>query len=107
MGTPHETPHETPQEIVRQSARERAPQQSLALFAELAPAPAPRALPSAGQRHLAAANRLAKRMRRLKGHSEEQTKAGQAICRHLLALLEESSTTPGDLPSTLPGSGTE
>ena len=40
--------------------------------------------------HLIAANRLARAIRRLPDHSPEQTRAGQAICRHLLALLEEA-----------------
>lgn len=40
--------------------------------------------------HLIAANRLARAIRRLPDHSPEQTRTGQAICRHLLALLEEA-----------------
>ncbi len=40
--------------------------------------------------HLVAANRLARAIRRYPDYSPEQTRAGQAICRHLLALLEES-----------------
>lgn len=43
-----------------------------------------------GDPHLIAANRLARSIRRLPDHSPEQTRAGQAICRHLLALLEEA-----------------
>ena len=43
-----------------------------------------------GDPHLIAANRLARAIRRMPDHSPEQTRAGQAICRHLLALLEEA-----------------
>jgi hypothetical protein len=43
-----------------------------------------------GDSHLIAAKRLARAMRRFPDHSPEQTRAGQAICRHLLALLDES-----------------
>ena len=53
-----------------------------------------RALAGDGQpsadRHLVAARRLAKAIRRLPDHSVEQTRAGQAICQHLIALLEDS-----------------
>lgn len=48
-----------------------------------------RAALTPSQRHLAAARRLAKGMWRLPDHSREQTRAGQAICRHLIASLEE------------------
>ena len=41
-------------------------------------------------RHLVAARRLARMVRRLPEHSVEQTRAGQAICRHLIALLKEA-----------------
>jgi len=50
-----------------------------------------KAAPPRADRHLAAAGRLAKAIRRLPDHSVEQTRAGQAICRHLIALLEESA----------------
>ena len=43
-----------------------------------------------GDHHLIAANRLARAIRRMPDHSPQQTRAGQAICRHLLALLEEA-----------------
>lgn len=43
-----------------------------------------------GDPHLVAARRLARAIGRLPDHSPEQTRAGQAICRHLLALLEEA-----------------
>ncbi len=77
--------------------------ESLPLFAELSPgrskelvesgvqARRRRASQPVGDRHLAAARRLAKAIRRLPDHSAEQTRAGQAICRHLIALLEEST----------------
>ena len=69
------------------------------LFADLPQAPdrqrsrAGRNPPDSGvqaDRHLAAARRLAKAMRRLPDHSAEQTRTGQAICRHLIALLEDA-----------------
>jgi hypothetical protein len=41
------------------------------------------------QRHLYAARRLAKGMWRLPEGSAEQTRAGQEICRHLIASLED------------------
>jgi hypothetical protein len=50
-------------------------------------------LPSA-DRHLVAAGRLASAIRRLPEHSVEQTRAGLAICRHLIALLEENDQGP-------------
>ena len=53
-------------------------------------------------RHLAAARRLARRIGRLPDHSEAQVEAGQSICRHLLAMLRESLTPPGEDPATPP-----
>ena len=49
-------------------------------------------------RHLRAARRLSGVVRKLPDHSEEQTRAGQAICRHLIALLEEGSEKEADEP---------
>jgi hypothetical protein len=46
--------------------------------------------------HLIAADRLAKTIRRLPDYSAAQTHAGQAICRHLIALLEESNPETPD-----------
>ncbi|MCZ6644332.1 MAG: hypothetical protein O7F71_22365 [Gammaproteobacteria bacterium] len=40
--------------------------------------------------HLRAARRLSRVVRKHPDHSREQTRAGQAICRHLIALLEEA-----------------
>ncbi len=69
---------------------------TLPLFAELAEPPATARSVGYDERpridaHLAAAGRLAKKIRRLPDHSAEQTRAGQAICRHLIALLEEGA----------------
>ena len=66
--------------------------ESLPLFADLDPVPddkrvVPKRRPL--NRHLRAARRLSGILRKLPDHSEEQTQAGQAICRHLIALLEE------------------
>jgi hypothetical protein len=50
-----------------------------------------------GDRHLRAAQRLARRMRRLKDRSPEQTQVGLAICEQLKAYLrssEKSSAGP-------------
>ena len=67
--------------------------ESLPLFRELEP-------PRDGKRvvrdrslnpHLSAARRLSRVVRRLPDHSAEQTRAGQAICRHLIALLQEAA----------------
>ncbi len=44
--------------------------------------------------HLRAARRLSRAVRKLPDYSEEQTRAGQAICRHLIALLEETAQEP-------------
>ena len=49
---------------------------------------------SEGDRHLAAARRISKGMWRLPEHSPEETQAGQAICRHLLASLADWTETP-------------
>ncbi|MFU8814101.1 MAG: hypothetical protein ACNA7W_02070 [Pseudomonadales bacterium] len=45
---------------------------------------------AAGDRHLRAAWRLARAMRRLPDRSTEQTRAGLAICAHLRAALAEA-----------------
>jgi len=86
------------------TSRERLHPATLPLFGELPPlgeevesrrqqqrrAISPRSGCATGsQRHLYAATRLAKRMWRLPEGSEEQTRAGQEICRHLVACLEE------------------
>ena len=70
--------------------------ETLPLFAELtdskspdvAPAQSQHAVEAAGDKHLRAARRLAKAIRRLPEQSEQQVKTGRAICRHLIALLE-------------------
>ncbi|MCZ6709778.1 MAG: hypothetical protein O7B25_05390 [Gammaproteobacteria bacterium] len=49
---------------------------------------------AAADRHLLAAGRLANAIRRLPEHSVEETRAGLAICRHLIALLEENEQDP-------------
>jgi hypothetical protein len=78
--------------------------ESMPLFADLPQAPdrhrsrVGRNRPDSGvqaDRHLAAARRLAKAMRRLPDHSAEQTRTGQAICRHLIALLEDAKVEEG------------
>ena len=67
---------------------------TLPLFADLPPS-SPRSAVAAASRaatpeqHLVAAQRLARRMRRLPERASRQTRAGQAICRHLIALLQE------------------
>ena len=43
-------------------------------------------------RHLQAARQLSRRMARLPDQSPEQVRAGQLICRHLVAMLEQSKT---------------
>jgi hypothetical protein len=40
-------------------------------------------------RHLQAARQLSRRMARLPDQSPEQLRAGQLICRHLVAMLEQ------------------
>jgi len=57
-------------------------------------APRPRRAPESRGRseHLRAAMRLSRAMRRLPHHSRAETETGIAICRHLQALLAESST---------------
>ena len=52
------------------------------LFSELEPRVNP---------HLVAAKRLSRAIRRTPDRSPAQTRTGQAICRHLIALLESSS----------------
>ena len=66
--------------------------ESLPLFADLDPVPDDKRIIRRRRplnRHLRAARRLSGILRKLPDHSEEQTRAGQAICRHLIALLEE------------------
>ncbi len=46
--------------------------------------------PIGSERHLQAARRLSRRIRRYPDRSVEQTRAGLAICRHLQALLAQS-----------------
>ena len=41
-------------------------------------------------RHLLAARQLSRRIARLPDQSPEQLRAGQLICRHLVAMLEQS-----------------
>ena len=72
--------------------------ETLPLFAESAPVAVAEeqtldartrpAVESDADRHLRAATRLAKAMRRLPERSAQQVKTGRAICRHLIALLE-------------------
>jgi hypothetical protein len=57
---------------------------SLSLFDE-----SPRERADSQRRHLAAARRLSKRIARLPDRSEEQTRAGRQICRHLVAMLKD------------------
>ena len=49
-------------------------------------------------RHLAAARRLSRRMRKLRDRSPEETRAGLQICRHLRALLTDADNQPGNPP---------
>ncbi len=72
-------------------------QNSLSLFDELPCAEATASVASAApprrdaqQQHLRAARRLARQMRRFADQSAEQVHAGQQICRHLVAMLEEA-----------------
>ena len=70
--------------------------ETLPLFAELpdskppdvAPAQSQHPVEAAADKHLRAARRLAKAIRRLPDQSDQQVKTGRAICRHLIALLE-------------------
>jgi hypothetical protein len=50
------------------------------------------------QRHLQAARRLSRRIARLPDHSPEQLRAGQMICRHLVAMLEEAAAESESTP---------
>ncbi len=81
------------------SASEQGEQgETLPLFAESAAVAVPEeqtldararpAVESDADRHLRAATRLAKAIRRLPERSAQQVKTGRAICRHLIALLE-------------------
>ncbi|MFW6092775.1 MAG: hypothetical protein ACODAC_02300 [Pseudomonadota bacterium] len=70
---------------------------TLPLFDELEPpAPGQRSgRPAASLRHLRAARRLSRSMRRYPERSPEQTRAGIAICRHLQAVLADSERSSG------------
>jgi hypothetical protein len=46
-------------------------------------------------RHLSAARRLARQIRRTAPGSAEQTETGLRICRHLRAMLEAGAASPG------------
>jgi DNA-binding transcriptional LysR family regulator len=50
-----------------------------------------------GDRHLRAARRLSRAIRRLPDGSAEQTRTGLAICAHLRALLAESNLAESNL----------
>lgn len=56
-----------------------------------APCPGPAPESRGRSEHLRAAMRLSRAMRRLPHHSRAETETGIAICRHLQALLAESS----------------
>ena len=61
---------------------------SLPLFDEL---PQRKRRPRAiEERHLQAARQLSRRIARLPDQSPEQLRAGKLICRHLLAMLEQT-----------------
>jgi hypothetical protein len=51
---------------------------------------------ASADRHLRAARRLARAIRRLPDRSDEQTRTGLAICAHLRALLAEADSPPTD-----------
>ena len=71
--------------------------ESLPLFRELEPAHGKRAVRGRSlSPHLRAARRLSRVVRKLPDYSDEQTRAGQAICRHLIALLAEPVREPID-----------
>jgi hypothetical protein len=57
--------------------------------------PAPRPAHGDAEGHLRAAWKLSRSMRRFADRSEQQTRAGIAICRHLQALLAEQQRTGG------------
>jgi hypothetical protein len=61
---------------------------SLPLFDELPAREQP--VRARKDRHLQAARQLSRRIARLPDQSPEQLRAGQLICRHLVAMLEES-----------------
>jgi hypothetical protein len=69
---------------------------SLPLFDELPQRERPP--PARKDRHLQAARQLARRMARLPDLSPEQQRAGQLICRHLVAMLEQ--TEADNAPTT-------
>ncbi len=69
--------------------------ESLPLFKELEPVRGvERVVRHPSNPHLRAAQRLSRAVRQFPDYSEEQTLAGQAICRHLIALLEEAALEP-------------
>jgi hypothetical protein len=71
------------------------PRASLPLFEDLPPLTrSPRGLED---RHLQAARQLSRRMARLPDQSPEQLRAGQLICRHLIAMLQQ--TEAADAPT--------
>ena len=47
-----------------------------------------------GNAHLRAVRRLYRDVRRAKHRSPQQTRAGQLICRHLIALLQSEESSP-------------
>ena len=52
-------------------------------------------------KHLRAAQRLAKTMGRLPDRSAQQLKTGRAICHHLIALLEADHPGPANAGSSI------
>ncbi len=80
-----------------ESSGEIGSPETLPLFAELPNAQtlsvssvqARPAVEPVADKHLRAARRLAKAIRRLPDRSAQQVKTGRAICRHLIALLED------------------
>jgi broad specificity phosphatase PhoE len=58
------------------------------------PGAPPAARPAAGERHLEAAWRLSRAIRRFPERSAEQTRTGLAICHHLQALLAQAAQDP-------------
>lgn len=68
---------------------------SLPLFSELQERP--RRTRARLDPHLQAARQLSRRIARLPDQSPEQVRAGQLICRHLIAMLEETEAA-GEVP---------
>ena len=69
---------------------------SLPLFDELPQRERPAR--ARNDRHLQAARQLSRRMARLPDQSPEQLRAGQLICRHLVAMLEQSKAADDPTP---------